>query len=136
MEANVLRIFEFLQARAIVFDWLYEPRVFTFAEFGYRRGPWAYTPDALVRWFASALTDERRRGWADTLPGERPGFPPGQISAVEEWFEVKGRETSSDRSKLKRMKKHYPSIHVTTIGSKEYRELTKLYRPLLGELWE
>lgn len=138
MEANVLRVFEFLKHRGIVFSWVYEARVYTFAEFGYRRGPWAYTPDVLVNWYRDALEDPLRRSWAETIPGSRPDISmvAGAISVVEEEFEVKGRETGSDRSKAKRMSKHYPDVTLTRIGKAEYRALEKLYKPILGELWE
>ena len=136
MEANFIRIVMFLKSRAVIFDWQYEPKTFLFAPFGYKRGPWAYTPDVLIKWYAEALRDERRKGWAQMFPGTRPPVSDGQLSAVPEWFEVKGREVSSDRSKAKRMAKHFPEVQVSQLDSKSYRELTKIFKPLLIEVWE
>jgi hypothetical protein len=74
----------------------------------------------------------------DMLPGTRPSFNKWMKpdTAIPEWFEVKGRELSSDRSKRKRMEKHYPEVELTVIGRAEYSALKTVFKPLLGELWE
>jgi hypothetical protein len=48
-------------------------------------------------------------------------YPDGRA----EFLEVKGWETSRDRTKWKRMKKHYPLVTLVVLGRKEYRTLEK-----------
>jgi hypothetical protein len=146
MEANVARIFEALRLRTVVIQWWYEPHVYLFAEAGYRRGPWAYTPDFLVQWNPIALGNDLA-GWADILPGKRPEkdmpFPGNKVKRDRprvqtirgEYFEVKGREMPSDRSKAKRMAKHFADVRVTQIGRHEYLALAMFWFKLIP-MWE
>ena len=121
MEADVARMFEFFRVKLLlVAEWEYEPKTFYFTEFGYKAGPWTYRPDFKVRW---ANAQRAGRG------------PAVQLNGGEEWFEVKGREVSGDKTKAKRMRKHYPEIIITQIGSSDYRELCKRYAGLIAH-WE
>ena len=145
MEANVARIFEALRLRTVVTAWWYEPHVYLFVDAGYKRGPWAYTPDFLVQWNPIALGNDLA-GWADILPGKRPtedrrvragntikGTFPEVLRG--EFFEVKGREMPSDRSKAKRMAKCFPEVQVTQIGRHEYLALAMFWFKLIP-MWE
>ena len=155
MEANVARVFEALRQRAAIIAWWYEPHVFTFAHYGFNRGPWAYTPDFLVQWNILAL-DSGWASWPDTVPGKRPKtniylpVVPGESKSKTtirrldqltgapirgEYFEIKGRELGSDRSKAKRMKKVFPGVQVTQIGKQEYRGLETFWSRMLPN-WE
>jgi hypothetical protein len=130
MEANVARVFEALKARAVILSWEHEPRVYSFTEFGYKRGPWAYTPDFSVSWNPIFVN---RATWANTLPGARPWTV--NLTDCLEIFEVKGREVGSDRSKMRRMRKHYPEIQLTLIGAVEYRAMAGFWKTIING-WE
>lgn len=52
-----------------------------------------------------------------------------------EYVEVKGREVGTDRSKRKRMAKHYPGIPVTQVGAHEFFILATVFAKSIP-LWE
>lgn len=51
------------------------------------------------------------------------------------YIEVKGRMTSKDRTKMKRMKKFHPDVTVELLGKDEYAQLEKEYGKLIPN-WE
>lgn len=102
-ERNYARILKLLKATGIIEDWAYEPQKFLFTDFGYKRGPWVYTPDFAVL-----------------------------VNGVTEFREIKGRETGSDRSKWSRFRKH-TQYELKVIGKKEYRLLEATYAPRIPE---
>lgn len=94
-EANYARYLNWLIDQGEIARWEYEPQVFTFH--GETRGVISYTPD-----FKVFLAD-----------------------GSHEWHEVKGWETSKDRTKIKRMRKHYPDEKVIMIDAKVYKGIAK-----------
>ena len=76
-EADVVR---WLNHKAI--KWEYEPKIFTYIEFGYKHGTLTYTPDIKVYNFSSNYDYQ--------------------------WIEVKGFLKAEDKVKLRRFKKYYP----------------------------
>jgi hypothetical protein len=70
-----------------------------------------YEPD--VFWFEGI-----KRGTNNYKPDWKVEFPSGKI----EYFEVKGYETSKDRTKYKRMKKYHPNIILRVIDGKWFKE--------------
>jgi hypothetical protein len=96
-ERNVARWLNWRIALGELESWEYEPDTFHFS--GVLRGAVCYTPDFRLR------------------------YPDG----TAEFLEVKGYETSTDRTKWKRMAKHHPTVKLTILGRKEYRQLTQLY---------
>jgi hypothetical protein len=91
-------------ARGELAGWQYEPFTFTFA--GVTRGAVCYTPDFKLL------------------------YPDGS----HEWLEVKGWETSRDRTKWRRMKQFYPLEKLTVLGEQAYRCLSQQFGGLEG--WE
>lgn len=87
--------------------WEYEAETFDFTQFGYTKRPFSYLPDFKVT------------------------NPDGTFT----YYEIKGREKAQDRSKWKRLKKHYPEIELIVIGSDAYKELEKTYGPRIPK-WE
>jgi len=92
-EADFARFLNLLQSNGIIEGWEYEPQRFFFHEGGWKTGAMNYLPDFVVRMPA---------GKSFTLAEETY-----QTNGVprEMWFEIKGREMSSDRTKWKRFKK-------------------------------
>ena len=56
------------------------------------------------------------------------------IPARNEYHEVKGYMDKQSRTKLNRMKKHYPDIKIVIIGAEEYKEIAKFKELITG--WE
>lgn len=73
---------------------------------------WEYEPHTFVFHGVS-------RGAVCYLPDFRLTYPDGSI----EFVEVKGRETSKDRTKWKRMAKFYPQVKLTVVGEGAYKSL-------------
>jgi hypothetical protein len=92
-EANYCRYLTHLQKEGRIKKWEYEPRTFVF--YGVTRGCVSYLPDF------------------------RLTYPDGSI----EYIEVKGRETSKDRTKWKRMAKFYPEVKLTVVREADYKSL-------------
>ncbi len=104
-EANYARYLEWMKVRNEISDWLHEPETFWFEKI--RRGVRSYLPD-----FKVVLTD-------------------GTI----EWHEVKGWMDAKSKTKLRRMKKYYPSETVIVRDQKWF----KANSPILSQLvdgWE
>lgn len=103
-EANIAHLLEFLRRRGEVSRWDYEAETFYFTEKGptkktrYKQGPWSYKVDFRVWW----------RG--QTEP---------------EYWEIKGRENKGDKTRMIRMKKHYPAAfaRLRLIDRDAYRKL-------------
>jgi hypothetical protein len=83
---------EFMKKHKHIVEWEHEPKTFWFE--GIKRGTNNYKPDFRVI------------------------FPSGN----EEWIEVKGYETSKDRTKYKRMAKYHPDVKLRVIGKEWFKE--------------
>ena len=83
---------EFMKKHKHIVEWQHEPKTFYFE--GIKRGTNNYKPDFMVI------------------------FPSGN----EEWIEVKGYETSKDRTKYKRMAKYHPDVKLRVIGKEWFKE--------------
>ncbi len=103
-ERNTARWLNWRKEKGEITAWEFEPYTFVFA--GVSRGAVCYLPDF------------------------RLTYPDGRV----EWLEVKGRETSKDRTKFKRMAKYYPHVKLTVLGATEYRALASLFGGL--PFWE
>jgi len=103
-EANVAHLLEFLRKRGDVLRWDYEAETFYFTDKGptkktkYKQGPWTYKIDFRVWW----------RGQKEP-----------------ELLEVKGRANTGDKTRMLRMKKHYPEAYarIRWIDGAAYRKL-------------
>lgn len=104
-EANYARYLNFLKAQGQIADWEYEPETFVFH--GETRGVISYLPDFRVT----------------ELDGSRI------------YHEVKGWETSKDRTKWARMKKHYPDIVIRVVDQTIYKALSRQCAGLIP-YWE
>ncbi len=104
-EANYARYLEWLKSRGEVISWEHEPKTFWFE--GVKRGVCSYLPDFSV---------------------VRPG-------GLVEYHEVKGWMDSRSVTKLKRMKKYYPSIPLILVDSDRYRALDREVRSFVPG-WE
>lgn len=97
-ERDFARFLNFLQAHGVVAGWEYEPYEFTFQGMGYKRGPFTYRPDFILR-FSPSIPDKTKK----------------QLSRIFShiaddaliYVEVKGQETGKDRNKWRRFRKHY-----------------------------
>lgn len=94
-EANYARYLKFLQERADIAAWEYEPTTFRFD--GVSRGPYTYKPDFKV------------------ITGD------GSV----QYHEVKGWMDSASRGKLKRFAKFYPQMTLVVIEQKAYRQIER-----------
>ena len=82
----------FMKKHGHIVDYEYEPETFWFS--GIKRGVVSYKPDFFCL------------------------FPSGG----KEFFEVKGYETSQDRTKYKRMAKYHPDVKLRVIGKEWFKE--------------
>jgi hypothetical protein len=94
-EANYARYLNWLTAQHQITQWEYEPQRFVFS--GETRGPISYTPDFRVT------------------------YPDGRVA----FHEVKGWMDRGSKSRITRMRKHYPKIPLEIVGGKEYRAIEK-----------
>ena len=92
-EANFARYLNLLVANRIIQSWEYEPREYDFGE-RYRKNRF-YKPDFLVHW------------------------PDGS----ETYYEVKGWLDADSLTRLRRMQKHYPMVHLEVVDGKRYRAI-------------
>ena len=86
-----------------VVDYQYEPETFWFQ--GIKRGTNNYKPDFRVE------------------------FPSGKV----EYYEVKGYETSKDRTKYNRMKKYHPNIILNVVDGKWFKENGSKLKSIIKE---
>lgn len=100
-ERDFARFLNLLVVRGVIDGWEYEPETFTFQGLGYKRGPFTYRPDFVLRW-----TNTSKKKVAQLLPECGLNPLPGEVAYVE----VKGQERGSDRSKWRRFRNHvgYP----------------------------
>lgn len=103
-EANYARYLNWIKDQGEIADWEYEADTFVF--YGETRGAISYTPDFKVT--------------------EKDG------SVV--YHEVKGWMDGPSKTRLRRMKKHYPDVTVIVIGKDEYKAIQK-WKNLLPN-WE
>lgn len=82
----------FMKKHGHIIDYWYEPETFWFK--GIKRGVVSYKVDFKVE------------------------FPSGNV----EYMEVKGYETSQDRTKYKRMAKYHPDVKLRVIGKEWFKE--------------
>lgn len=125
-ERDAARFLEYLRANGVIEGWEYEPETFLFTGNGYKRGPWAYKPDFCLRFrhdapreFVSLL---REMGFEHVEPGTLV------------FWEVKGQETGSDRSKWRRFRSHigYP---LEILARDKMLTIQTVFKPLIKE-WE
>lgn len=100
-ERDTARFLNFLQQRGIIEGWVYEPQEFSFQGLGYKRGPFTYLPDFIVRY-----CNKIRKRELDLVSAIFDEVHPGR----NVFWEVKGQETGKDRNKWRRFRKHvgYP----------------------------
>lgn len=103
-EANYARYLNWLVLNKEIKSWEFEPQTFVFH--GETRGAISYLPD----------------------------FKIINNNGSHEWHEVKGWMTPKDRTKLKRMAKHYPDEKVVLIDGPVYKEISKWKSMIPG--WE
>ena len=103
-EANYARYLNLLISYGKIARWEYEPDTFVFE--GETRGAISYLPDFKV--------------WAHD----------GSFA----YHEVKGWMDGRSKTKLKRMKKHYPHVKIIVIGEREYKKISEYARLIPG--WE
>lgn len=96
-ERDVARWLNLLVAWKVLEGWEYEPQTFTFQGLGYKRGPFTYRPDFVLRY-----TDRIRPDVREVLEDILEEIHPGRTA----YLEVKGQETGNDRSKWRRFRKH------------------------------
>ena len=94
-EVNIAAYFEFLKSKNEIKEWEYEPHVFWFENI--KRGIRSYKPD-----FRITNNDD-----------------------TQYYVEVKGWMDDKSKTKIKRMKKYYPSVKLDVIDSKRYRQISK-----------
>lgn len=104
-ERNYARYLQLLKESNQIADWSHEPHIFWFE--GVSRGTNNYTPDYKVE----------------------------LLNGSFEYHEVKGYETSKDRTKYRRMKKYYPQVKLRVIGADWFKENNKKLRGIIKE-WE
>lgn len=106
-EANYARILNLRVADPAdpLIRWEFEPQTFWFT--GIKRGTVSYLPD----------------------------FKLYENGVAPYFHEVKGYMDAKSRTKLRRMKIYHPGIVVEVIDSKTYKELEKIYKPLVPT-WE
>lgn len=92
---------EMLKQQKHIIEWNHEPKTFYFE--GIKRGTNNYRPDFSVE------------------------FPSGKV----EYFEVKGYETSKDRTKYKRMAKYHPDIILRVVGADWFKKNSPILRKIL-----
>jgi hypothetical protein len=125
-ERDVARFLEYLKTHNVIEGWEYEPETFLFTGNGYKRGPWAYKPDFCLRFRYDAnkrlLCLLRDIGFEHTDPG------------VLVFWEVKGQEKGSDRSKWRRFRSHvgYP---LEIVEREKMRLIEAGFKPLIPR-WE
>ena len=125
-ERDVARLLHYLEVRGVIEGWEYEPETFLFTGNGYKRGPWSYKPDFALRFSAGA--DRRYVKLLQDIGFEHVN--PGVLV----FWEVKGQETGSDRSKWRRFRSHvgYP---LEIVERNKMMMLQQLFKPIIKE-WE
>jgi hypothetical protein len=125
-ERDIARLLTFLVEMGVVEGWEYEPETFLFTGNGYKRGPWSYKPDFCLR-----FTNTAEQGYGKLLCDM--GFEHVRAGVLVFW-EVKGQETGSDRSKWRRFRSHvgYP---LEVIKKDRMYLVQEVFRPLIKN-WE
>lgn len=104
-EANYARYLEFQKEHGLISAWEHEPETFWFEKI--KRGVRSYLPD----------------------------FKVTQASGAIEYHEVKGWMDSRSKTKIKRMKKYFPSVVLVVIDSARYRTLSQQLKSIIPG-WE
>jgi hypothetical protein len=125
-ERDTARFLKYLTNKGVLTGWEYEPETFLFTGNGYKRGPWAYKPDFAVRFSLDAP-----KAYLKLL--QDMGFEHAQPGLLVFW-EVKGQETGSDRSKWRRFRSHvgYP---LEIVAREKMLMIQTGFKPLIPE-WE
>lgn len=95
-ERDAARFLNLLVEWNVLEGWEYEPCAFSFQGLGYKRGPFTYVPDFVVK-VREDVDPEVQEVVSSIFP-----IIPGEVAYVE----VKGQETGKDRSKWRRWHKH------------------------------
>jgi uncharacterized protein DUF1064 len=104
-EANWARYLNFLQERGEIISWSYEPKEYCFPG-PYRRNGY-YTPDFRVVERSGRVIHHEVKGWMDV----------------------------DSRTKLDRMRKHFPAVTIEVIDRKRYSAVKKALSSILPH-WE
>ena len=86
-ESKWAKYLQFLQDCEQIADWEYEPKKFTFREFGYKNKPYEYTPDFRITNNDGSTYFQETKGYLETR----------------------------DNSKYLRMSKHYPDVKLEIV---------------------
>lgn len=103
MELNYAHYLEWLKRRGIISGWIPEPTTFYFE--GIKRGTTNYKPDFMV--LLSEMESKK-------------------LGRMLEYHEVKGFYDAKSKTKIKRMAKYYPEIHLKIIDNKWFKANQKL----------
>lgn len=95
-ERDFARFLNLLVEWKVLEGWEYEPCAFSFQGLGYKRGPFTYVPDFVVK-----VSDAVDPKWQKAISSIFP-INLGEVA----YLEVKGQETGKDRSKWRRWHKH------------------------------
>lgn len=96
-ERDFARFLVYLEEIGVIQGWEYEPQAFSFQGLGYKRGPFTYVPDFVVKYSPYVRK---------SITGLFSEAQPNRVVFIE----VKGQEKGTDRSKWRRFRKHsgYP----------------------------
>lgn len=111
-EINYAHYLEWLKVNDKIYDWEYEPQLFTFPKDAYKTGPFYYKPDFRV---------------IEHSPYK--GFP-----GRHWWAEVKGHMTPAAKKKDKRFRKHFPEEKILIVDSQQMASIRKIKKLIPG--WE
>ncbi len=122
-ERDVARFLNLLVTMNVIEGWAYEPQDFSFQGQGYRNGVMSYRPDFVLRFRRRIPRSAKKAldGILEVLPGQTV------------YVEVKGQETSRDRTKWKRFRALGYNLEVIK-RAKMYR-IQELFSPLIPN-WE
>lgn len=125
-ERDVARFFALLVRWGVLEGYDYEPMEFSFQGLGYKRGPFTYRPDFAIRFAPRIERKDVLECVKDILPDAREG--------ATLWVEVKGQETSSDRSKWRRFRSITKNT-LNVIKRREMKAIETVFSPFI-EGWE
>lgn len=94
-ESNIAAYFQWQKEKGLILEWEFEPKTFWFE--GVKRGVMSYLPDFRV-------TD---------------------LDGTYTYVEVKGWMDSKSKTKLSRMKKHFPDVKMDVIDESRYKGIAK-----------
>jgi len=124
-ERDVARFLNLLWEWKVVSGWEYEPQTFYFTDFEYKRGPWVYKPDFVVR-YEEKIPEDKFEVLDIIFDQVIPG--------ISVYWEVKGQETGKDRSKWRRFKTHV-GAPLEIVPKEKMRLIETAFKPYIPN-WE